>query len=64
MKCFVGISDVTHPGPCAKEVILGAAKLINFRFVVVVFNSFSPDSTPIYFYLFVLKNITPVFQIT
>jgi len=23
---FVDISDVTHPGPCAKEVILGAAQ--------------------------------------
>ena len=26
VKCFVNISDVTQPGPCAKEVILGAAQ--------------------------------------
>jgi len=26
VKCFVDISDVTHLGPCAKEVILGAAQ--------------------------------------
>ena len=26
VRCFVDISDVTHPGPCAKEVILGAAQ--------------------------------------
>jgi len=25
VKCFVAISDITHPGPCAKEVIFGAA---------------------------------------
>jgi len=26
VKCFVDISDVTHPALCAKEVILGAAQ--------------------------------------
>jgi len=26
VKCFVDISDVTHPGPCAKGVILGPAQ--------------------------------------
>jgi len=26
VQCSVDISDVTHPGPCAEEVILGAAQ--------------------------------------
>jgi len=26
VKYFVDISDVIHPGPCVKEVILGAAQ--------------------------------------
>jgi len=26
VKCFVDISDVTHPVPCAKEVIIGAVQ--------------------------------------
>jgi len=26
LKCFVDISDVTHPGPCAKQVIFDAVQ--------------------------------------